>query len=151
MCGGFGPTNISSGASAGWARATLELRKSRQAATRVPVWGTAGRVSTSRVADHVASCRTGLLQEDPSLLLSSSKPVRGSVLARGKRGAHKKEGAIKNKLNIKNLSLGREGDGEGGGVEVGYQAGSSFKEKVGVELEKSHHWTEKKQALAILK
>ncbi|KAJ1098332.1 hypothetical protein NDU88_003447 [Pleurodeles waltl] len=84
MCQGFGPTNINSGASAGWTRATLELKKSRQAATRVPLRGTAGRVNTSRVAEQAASCRTGLLHGDPRLLLSSSKPERASILARGR-------------------------------------------------------------------
>ncbi|KAJ1099243.1 hypothetical protein NDU88_004347 [Pleurodeles waltl] len=87
MCGGFGPTNIDSGALAGWTRAALELRRSWQPATRVPLRGIAGRFSTSRVAEQAASCRTGLPQEDPSLLLSSSKPIRGSILARGCEGA----------------------------------------------------------------
>ncbi|KAJ1186846.1 hypothetical protein NDU88_003626 [Pleurodeles waltl] len=108
MCGGFSPTNINSGTSAGLTRAALELTKSRQAATCVPLRGTAGIVSTSREAEQVAFCRTGLLQKDPSLLLSSSKPKKFDLVALRTQALEEsmemvKEELSKNKEEIKFL------------------------------------------------
>ncbi|KAJ1159926.1 hypothetical protein NDU88_000430 [Pleurodeles waltl] len=96
MCGGFSPTRINCNASLGWARAALELRTSRQVATRVPLRAAAERVSTSRVAEQVASCRTGLLHEDPSLLLSSYKQMekKGQVVSFSQDGGMVKQGIV---------------------------------------------------------
>ncbi|KAJ1210467.1 hypothetical protein NDU88_005831 [Pleurodeles waltl] len=66
MCEGSSPTRTDGGLgwAAGWACATLELRRSRRAASHVHLRWKAGRVSTSRVTDQAVVCGAVLEPDD---------------------------------------------------------------------------------------
>ncbi|KAJ1194267.1 hypothetical protein NDU88_003556 [Pleurodeles waltl] len=83
----------SSGRAAWCLRAALELQRSRRAASRGPLRGSAGRTSTSR--DELAlESNTRLHSDKPQKtfgkLFSPTKSVRGSVGGKNKRVAHGK-------------------------------------------------------------
>ncbi|KAJ1154235.1 hypothetical protein NDU88_006989 [Pleurodeles waltl] len=111
----------SRGGAAGWARPALELCRSRRAASRVPLRGSASRVSTSRAAGSTSVQSTTLDPLDQEQLLDGKGPVLAKRQARGR----KKEGK---RTNIKMLSqpLG----GGGGDDEEKLQGRSFFREEV---------------------